>query len=53
MKPAQRRLALLALNNAPIVLFAIVLAVFGLLSPQFFTGQNLTNAVVHYLKKPL
>lgn len=43
MNPAPSRLLLLALNNAPVVLFAVVLAVFGLLSPQFFTGQNLTN----------
>lgn len=43
MNPALSRLLLLALNNAPVVLFAVVLAAFGLLSSQFFTGQNLTN----------
>ena len=43
MNSARSRLLLLALNNAPTVLFAVVLAVFGVLAPQFFTGQNLTN----------
>ena len=43
MKSTHPRLFLLALNNAPVVLFAIVLAVFGVLAPQFSTGQNLTN----------
>ncbi len=39
---ARRGIAAL-LNHAPLVLFAAVLAVFGLLAPQFFTGPNLTN----------
>ncbi len=43
MKPARPRFFLLALNNAPVALFALVLAVFGVLAPQFFTAQNLTN----------
>ncbi len=43
MSSAHPRLLLIALNNAPTVLFALVLAAFGLLAPQFFTGQNLTN----------
>ena len=43
MKTARTNLVLLALNNAPAVLFATVLAVFGVPSPQFFTGKNLTN----------
>ena len=43
MKTARTHVVVLALNNAPAVLFATVLAVFGVLSPQFFTGQNLTN----------
>ena len=43
MKTARTNLVLLALNNAPAVLFATVLAIFGVLSPQFFTGQNLTS----------
>ena len=37
---------LLALNNASVVLFFVVLAVFGVLSPKFFTVQNLTNILV-------
>jgi len=40
------KVVLLALNNAPVVLFAAVLATFGILSPQFFTGQNLLNVSV-------
>ena len=43
MKLMRPRLMLLALNHAPVLLFATVLAVFGALSPQFCTGQNLTN----------
>jgi len=43
MKGTRSRLLLLALHNAPVALFAVVLAVFGLLAPQYFTGQNLTN----------
>ena len=43
MKAARPRLFLLTLNHAPVALFALVLAVFGLLAPQFFTAQNLTN----------
>ena len=43
MRTTPLRLLLLALNNAPAALFAVVLALFGLLSPQFLTGQNLTN----------
>ncbi|HEX5177578.1 MAG TPA: ABC transporter permease [Chthoniobacteraceae bacterium] len=43
MKPARPRLLVGALNNAPVALFAVVLAMFGVLAPQFFTAQNLTN----------
>lgn len=43
MNAVPSRLLLLALNNVPVALFALVLLIFGLLSPQFFTGQNLTN----------
>jgi ribose transport system permease protein len=46
MKTVRANVILLALNNAPVVLFAVVLAVFGVLSPQFFTGQNLMNVGV-------
>ena len=34
------------LNHAPLALFALVLAVFGILAPQFFTAQNFTNIAV-------
>ncbi|MBI5385432.1 MAG: ABC transporter permease [Verrucomicrobia bacterium] len=37
---------LLALNNASLVLFLAVLAVFGVLSPRFLTVPNLTNVLV-------
>ncbi len=43
MNGASSRLLLLALHHAPVALFAIVLAVFGVLAPQFFTAQNFTN----------
>ena len=34
------------LNWATVILFALVLAVFGALSPKFFTGANLQNLLV-------
>lgn len=37
---------LLALNNAPLLLFAIVLAVFGVMSPKFLAGDNLVNILI-------
>jgi ribose transport system permease protein len=37
---------LLALNHATLILFALVLAVFSVLSPRFFTGDNLVNLLV-------
>jgi ribose transport system permease protein len=37
---------LIALNNAPLLLFAVVLAVFGALSPKFLTGDNLVNILI-------
>src|SRR5687768_8836801 len=43
MNSMKSRWILLVLGNAPVALFAIVLGIFGVLSPQFFTGQNLTN----------
>ncbi len=36
----------LLLNNASLVLFAVVLVVFALLSPKFFTGDNLVNILI-------
>jgi ribose transport system permease protein len=46
MTSVHTRLRLLMLNNAPLGLFMIVLAVFGALSPRFFTGPNLANIIV-------
>lgn len=37
---------LLLLNNAPLVLFAVVFAVFGSLSPKFLELQNLSNILL-------
>jgi len=37
---------LFALNNAPLILFAVVLAVFGLMSPKFLSGDNLVNILI-------
>jgi len=36
----------LLLNNAPLVLFAIALIVFSILSPRFLTGDNLLNILL-------
>jgi ribose transport system permease protein len=44
--PAHARPLLLALNHAPLLLFAVVLAVFGALSPKFLTGHNLVNILI-------
>ena len=41
-----RRLLLPVLNQATVLLFALVLTVFGLLSPKFFTATNLTNLLI-------
>jgi ribose transport system permease protein len=43
---AQSKPVLFALNNAPLVLFAIVLAVFGAMSPKFLSGDNLVNILI-------
>lgn len=37
---------LLALNNAPVVLFVVVLALFGAWSPKFLSPANLLNIVI-------
>jgi ribose transport system permease protein len=43
---AQSKPLRLALNNAPLLLFAVVLAVFGVMSPKFLTGDNLVNILL-------
>jgi ribose transport system permease protein len=40
------RLVLLLLNNASLVLFALVFAIFGALSPKFIELQNLSNILL-------
>ncbi len=42
----RNRLLVLMLNNTPLVLFIVVLAVFGARSQRFFTGANLANIIV-------
>lgn len=44
--PTQSRPLLLALNNAPLLLFAVVLAVLGVMSPKFLAGDNLVNILI-------
>jgi ribose transport system permease protein len=46
MTPRGAHLYGLALQHATLLLFAIVLLVFGVLSPVFFTPQNLLNILV-------
>ncbi|NJN05956.1 MAG: hypothetical protein HC814_05690, partial [Rhodobacteraceae bacterium] len=41
-----RKPLLLLLNNAPLVLFALVVAVFGSMSGKFLEPQNLVNILV-------
>jgi ribose transport system permease protein len=43
---AQSRPFLFALNNAPLLLFAVVLAMFGMMSPKFLAGDNLVNILI-------
>ncbi|HVF28534.1 MAG TPA: ABC transporter permease [Pyrinomonadaceae bacterium] len=43
---ANNKLALAALKNAPLILFAIVLVVFAGLSPKFIEPRNLLNILV-------
>ena len=43
---AQSKTVLFALNNAPLILFAAVLAVFGVMSPKFLSGDNLVNILI-------
>ncbi len=46
MRPPRSMLVLPALNNASVLLFLVVLAVFAVLSPRFFSGANLVNIMV-------
>ncbi len=46
MNISRQRFLLSALNHATFILFAVVLAVFGLLSPKFLTAGNLANLFV-------
>jgi ribose transport system permease protein len=43
---AQSKPVLFALNNAPLLLFGVVLAVFGFKSPKFLAGDNLVNILI-------
>jgi ribose transport system permease protein len=43
---AQSRPVLFVLNNAPLLLFAVVLAMFGVMSPKFLAGDNLVNILI-------
>lgn len=46
MSTSRRHLSLLLLNNAPLLLFAALLGLFGSLSPKFLTGSNLLNLLI-------
>jgi ribose transport system permease protein len=46
MTSTRQRLLLPVLNHTTLILFVVVLAVFGALSPKFFTVANLTNLLV-------
>ncbi len=46
MKRGRGALLLVLLNQAPVALFAAVLAAFGLMSPKFLAAGNLSNIVV-------
>ena len=46
IQQAQSKPVLLALNNAPLILFTLVLAVFGVMSPKFLAGDNLVNILI-------
>jgi ribose transport system permease protein len=43
---AHEKPLLLALNHAPLLLFAVVLSAFGAISPRFLAGDNLLNILV-------
>jgi ribose transport system permease protein len=46
MTPVRPQPWLRALNHASAVLFVVMLAVFGVLSPRFFSGSNLVNILI-------
>jgi ribose transport system permease protein len=43
---SRRHLSLLLLNNAPLLLFAVILSLFGSLSSRFLTEANLMNVLL-------
>ena len=45
-REAQSKSVMFALNNAPLFLFVMVLAVFGAMSPKFLAGDNLVNILI-------
>jgi ribose transport system permease protein len=45
-RAGESRLLLLGLNNVSFVLFGVMLIVFSMLSPRFFTGDNLLNILI-------
>ncbi len=51
---ARNRLRLLLLQNAPLLLFLVLLAVFGLLSDRFLTPTNFVNILIQsaFRKEP-
>lgn len=46
MSTARQRILLLVLNHTTLILFAVVLTAFGVLSTKFFTVANLANLLV-------
>jgi ribose transport system permease protein len=44
--PLAAGVRVLLLNNAPLVLFAMAIVTFSMLSPRFFTGDNLLNILL-------
>ena len=45
MSPANNRLRMLALQYAPLLMFLVLLAVFGSISDRFLTPNNFINIV--------
>jgi len=45
MNRATEKLMLIALRNVPLILFALIFVVFGLLSPRFFQYRNFENII--------
>ena len=46
MTSSRQRLLLLALNNAPLLLFVVILGIFGAQAPKFLSPDNLLNILV-------